>query len=154
MLLVVLVPAVAAGPVEDVLEGVRDEPIPGGGFFDDEDPAPEPPPAPSEPESSIPGANPDPATVARPAGTRGPASAPSTSAESSSVDALFPPAFQQPGRSFRIVTPVRPVGNELPAPLPSPEPFGLVLAAAILLLVGASAGHAWAQASGRLDAVI
>jgi hypothetical protein len=94
-------------------------------------------------------ANPAPASVgARPTGAA--ATAP---AAASSVLAETTVAVAEP-RSFRIVAPARPASDDSPLSLPTAEPFGVVLAAAVLLLIGAGVGHAWAHASGRLDAAI
>ena len=95
-------------------------------------------------------ANPAAANVgARPTGARAtaPGAAPTPALAESIVAAAEP-------RPFRIVAPARPASDESPLSLPAAEPFGVVLAAAVLLLIGAGAGHAWAQATGRLDAAI
>ena len=81
------------------------------------------------------------------AGATAPGAAAIPALEESTVAAAEP-------RPFRIVAPARPASDESPLSLPTAEPFGVVLAAAVLLLIGAGMGHAWAQASGRLDAAI
>lgn len=126
----------------------------------DQGPAPEPgqpapgQPAPNPPAADPGGSAPTSSSPGRRTGTRRPSGgtvdAPATDPAPTGVEA----PSSGPSLPTRLLTPVKPARSIPSISIPTPEPFASVLAIAVLLLLAAAGGTAWAQVAGRFQVAV